>query len=477
MSKFRSFLLLNFLLGLLLLLLFSGVADAITENITNASYVLSAEPDSNYNTQEYLSVGNVSGLIFQTYIELPNNNSNIILHLYNLYAAGFTDTNISVHNTNIFDESTLTWNNKPAILNYVGSFIVPSGSSSIGWYNVTLTSPYKYVVLLTLSDDVGADKAFATDESVLYPPYITSDTFDPSGYVKNINGTSLTGVNITYGNTTVWSNTTGWYDFGDSFANGTYSYSVKHGFYVTQTGNITVAQGGSIVNYTLVHKCSGICDVYAAKNGSDTITELVNGTFVENINPDTNYADTLWYVGDNGSGLIDETYIELPSNRSTEGLNLYLYNVAGAPFNISINNTLEFNESNITWNNKPAKGSFVTSFTVNLTGWYSILLPNPYKYLVLSASAVSDTTFRSDDSAGDRPYISANSCLSWTSACLNISRAVNLSQEYGTVHIGYGNYSNQTKINGTKSLRYFCDVAGYNETGFGSKCRFPPFGR
>lgn len=330
------------ILVLLAILLMVGGADATSENIVNAAYVDAYYSNTNYGTEDVLLVHSPPEFIENwAYIELPQNT---IFPIYlNIYLR-FTDyipQNVGIYNTDIFNEDTITWNNKPSL----GSQITSFTTNPKMWYNVTISSASnKYIILKATSSSI--EPGFCSDDIGVYCnaiPYITytaPPTFDPSGYVKDSNGKVLTGVNITYGNTTIWSNATGWYDFGNSFANGTYSYSVKHGFYVTQTGSITTSQGGSIVNYTLVHKCSGICDVYAAKNGS-----------------------------------------------------------------------------------------------------------------------------------------AANDCFSWTSACLNISGAVNLSQEYGNVHIGYGNYSNQTKINGTRSLKYFCDVAGYNESGFGTKCRFPPFGR
>jgi len=68
-----------------------------------------------------------------------------------------------------------------------------------------------------------------------------------------------------------------------------------------------------------------------------------------------------------------------------------------------------------------------------------------------------------------------NSCLSWAQACLNISRAEALVSNYGTTHIGYGDYWTQPAMNGSmvKSIEYFCDSVGYQENASQPWCDMP----
>lgn len=475
------------LLPIVLLLLFSGVADA-------GSFIFDFTTSGNQSMSEGTLYPFIDGLgsIYNIYPIVNGNQIHTItagsgweaqysgaspMVIFNTtdIPDNFNVIEMSIYVSGTGTNTNLLWFDDSSTLN-----------PGIGWANKSF-SPTPFINIKNYFSGIGffrhqngggtnrITKLIVTTSESLPPP-----SYDPSGYVNDSLGNPLAGVNVTYGSTTVWSNATGWYDLGSSFANGTYSYSIKHGFYTTQTGTITTTQGGSIVNYTLVAKCSGSCDTYAAKNGSDAITEITNSAFVESILPDSYFGDWQILSVNFTIEVVDESYIELPINRSSETLNLYAFEVTGAPFNVSVNNAGSFNDSavNYTWNNKSTKSDLLTTFTVNSTGWYTIQLSNPWKYIVLTSYTNNTSVlFRSDDATSNKPSIYNNNCRSWSSACLNISRAVNLSQEYSTVHIGYGNYSNQTKINGTRSMRYFCDVAGYNESGYWNKCRFPPFGR
>ncbi len=69
----------------------------------------------------------------------------------------------------------------------------------------------------------------------------------------------------------------------------------------------------------------------------------------------------------------------------------------------------------------------------------------------------------------------SNTGMNWASAIYNINTAINIVLPNGTVRIGYGNYSDQPAIDGSKQIwEYWCDSSGYQENPAEPWCDMPP---
>jgi len=116
-----------------------GTTGTRTISIGYAAHVYKYSPSTNYGTSDYLFVGGSSSTYeCQTYIKwdatfswTPDSILSASLKLYCTTASPYT---INVYTTGDFSESTITWNNKPALGTLLGSFT----ASSTGW--VTFTS-------------------------------------------------------------------------------------------------------------------------------------------------------------------------------------------------------------------------------------------------------------------------------------------------------------------------------------------------
>lgn len=217
------------ILVLFVLLLFSGVAEATTEYITNMVEANSCYPNSNFGTASFAIVENPLyggfGCNRWGYIDLLYDNRSLSLNAYQLQTEGYS-SNISIYNTTIFNEDTLTWNGKPSLL----ALLYTIESIDVNkWVTVNFTN-VRYIAIIPASEYYIITTAFRTDDSSSNKPYIEytpPPQFDSSGYIKDQNGNAISGATVTLFNATTSktaiSNSTGYWNLSGQIADGAYS--------------------------------------------------------------------------------------------------------------------------------------------------------------------------------------------------------------------------------------------------------------
>jgi hypothetical protein len=142
MTHPRNHLTLTFFVIILILSLIPFAHASTNYNITNAAYAVELDPTNNFNNADLL-VRNMTNNRNYIYIELPVSSGTRNLTMYEWTNAG--GRNASIYNTNSFNESNLTWNNKPA----VNTMCTPyHTTSNTGWYNFDVSSCGQYIVII-----------------------------------------------------------------------------------------------------------------------------------------------------------------------------------------------------------------------------------------------------------------------------------------------------------------------------------------
>jgi len=117
------------LVSLLLMACDTAYADQLS--ITNDAYIRQSAPNTVFNDND-LNIGPSSPFIsWRTYIQLPNIATINYLNLY-VYSGSFPGDTYEVYNTGSFDETTLTYNNRPA-----PTTLITTGVWHIGWNNIS----------------------------------------------------------------------------------------------------------------------------------------------------------------------------------------------------------------------------------------------------------------------------------------------------------------------------------------------------
>lgn len=224
------FILLFFILFTVLL----PFASADIMNITNAAYVRKDTASTNYGSSEYIyKMG--SGWSYEewAYIQIPEHIGTVYL---NLYVVSVEDPTINIYNTTSFDESGITWNNRPSavsavLLNYV--------HGDPGAYtNITLGGVSNYIIIngslsymegRYCSDDIGITCTSGKQLYVSYtppPPPLNETRINISSNVDYNTTISTSNINSSFYVTTwisneLWNSDWSWW-----------SYIVSHEFYL-----------------------------------------------------------------------------------------------------------------------------------------------------------------------------------------------------------------------------------------------------
>lgn len=179
-----------------LILLFSGTSFAATEYISEMSGVDNYYPDDSewYSVAEdipvmYYAFNEISDREGMVFIRLPSVHSKVYLNFYGSIGDCGLPTcngNIKVYNTGIFDENTLTWNNKPSVGSLLATSEISGEAALSQWFNVTLDNPSEYIVLVALHTEDN-DLVIHTDDSYEVPYISYSDVLPFPELITKLN--------------------------------------------------------------------------------------------------------------------------------------------------------------------------------------------------------------------------------------------------------------------------------------------------
>jgi hypothetical protein len=148
--------------------------------VTSAAYVYKLNPTTNYGTSTVLNVRNdlpVHTYDQWSYVQKPvaSSSSYLIESLsttqdFSINGFATSGSNVEVYGTTIFDESTVTWNTKPAAGASLGTFVPSFGSPQ--WRTMSTIAFSDYILLcgtganaisgVFSSDDASSNKPFFT---------------------------------------------------------------------------------------------------------------------------------------------------------------------------------------------------------------------------------------------------------------------------------------------------------------------------
>lgn len=283
-------------LSFFFLLLFSGVADATTQNITNSAYVESNNPNINYGSSERLNVAN-DGYFEKTYIELPYYSSEIVLFLYANYSL---NDRLVINSTTYFNESNITWNNRPSDISILGAYQM--NNTVPQWKSFIITNPTQYISIgFNESNLTGnVEQVFKSDDNFTHTPYIlySSITYAPSGYVKDSFSTPIANAQVsTFGGAClVLSDSNGFYDC-TGIADSTYQFTgAKVGYTSNSTSYQVVSGSGNSANLTLTATTSSpsIISWQNNKTSNNSLNISEYPTDIINFNVTANQSITSW---------------------------------------------------------------------------------------------------------------------------------------------------------------------------------------
>jgi hypothetical protein len=113
---------------------------------TSDTYTDSAFPDTNYGSNEYLYVGNMSGGECRSYVQfsksdLPSNIQDVYLQIDVVYMSG--ELHLRTHTTcEDWNESSITYNNCPTSTYFDHASIMHTGQHKIILVNIDLTTKF-----------------------------------------------------------------------------------------------------------------------------------------------------------------------------------------------------------------------------------------------------------------------------------------------------------------------------------------------
>ena len=146
-------------------------------SITNDTWTYQADPDTvtmNVYGSNILRVGgsNYPNNGHYTYIELPITSDVIYLNIYCTTTYGTScNYDMDIYNTTVFDQTTLTWNNQPAMGSYITTHTITAG-----WNSIALNSPDKYIVLTESVPTNTSKILWSSRASNGFEPYIALPT-------------------------------------------------------------------------------------------------------------------------------------------------------------------------------------------------------------------------------------------------------------------------------------------------------------
>ena len=154
-------------------------------------------------------------------------------------------------------------------------------------------------------------------------------------------------------------------------------------------------------------------DLYGVSQRTIHINQIpTDDAYVLSNTPNTNYGSaTLIYLYDNGvteEGFIKWEFPYLFNNYTTNSSFRYYGGLLdGMPSQFYIYETSDFDESTLTWNNKPATGSYLDTEDVSpVTDWYDANLGVPlYYYQFKSKNNTIVTIIYSSEHASNKPQI------------------------------------------------------------------------
>ncbi len=300
----------------LIFIMFINNVNALTENITNDTYVDEQNPTSNFATDTRLYTTSYVGYYEYTYLELPTVDDNNTLHIFciNLFD-GCANVPISIYNVSSFNYSTIIYNTQPSELSLVINHTFTSSDTSVFIGNTS-----KYLKLKI--NAVDRQNAFVSSQGASIPnrPYITNNITSPPPPPPPLGNPSI----ISYSNNYTNDNSLTIY-VNQTVVNQT--ISIKF--------NISVNQSTNFYNWSL--------DNINISNNFNNITFNFNDSY--------NHTVSVYAINENGSTNII-TWNIYTVHQIYFGINNYIY-ISG----------YEYNEP------KPYFTYNTSSDSINITKW------------------------------------------------------------------------------------------------------------
>jgi len=239
---------------IILTLLFLTNTVEARSNITNDAYVLSSDPNAN---REGIDTALLVGAWFtgeaRTYIDLGFTTTETTILTFYVYdetpgCFGY----IITYNTTSFNESIITWNNAPGLLEEITRSPV-SGCYPLGWNNISIPQGIRYITINT-GQPGQAIAMYSAEATNGKNPYINQISLSGTVYFTDINGTTntLSGASVFIDSIHhAISDSVGHYII--TLPLGTYTVEVNKSLaFSNTTTNITIS-GDTIQDFTLLY--------------------------------------------------------------------------------------------------------------------------------------------------------------------------------------------------------------------------------